>query len=207
MSAPAASAALARRDRFVEAEHGARVGARDDDEVGIVPRGDGGADLGEKLVERNDRLVVEVAALLREALVLDVQAGDAAPLVFAHRTGRIELVAVAGIGIGDDRHIDGGGDPAGIVRHLRHGDEPVVGIAERRRGAGAGHVDGIEAGLRDGARGDAVIGAGRDRVGRRAAAVPGIACHESWRSPCASCSHERNGSLLPAQSPEWIGRH
>jgi hypothetical protein len=148
MSAPAASAALARAIAS-SSPRPARASVR-------------GANLGDELVARHDRLVVEVAALLREALVLDVQPGDAAPLVLAHGAGGVELVAVAGIGVGDHRNVDGRGDTSGIVGHLRHCEEAVVGIAERRRGAGAGHVDRVEAGLHDGARGDAIVGAGRD---------------------------------------------
>ena len=74
----------------------------------------------------------------------------------------VELVAVAGIGVGDDRHIDRGGDATGVVDHLRHRHQAEIRIAERRRGAGAGHVDAVEPGARDHPRGDAVIGAGRD---------------------------------------------
>ena len=154
---------------------------------GSCLRRDRRADLGEKFVARDDHLVVEVAALLREALVLDVQAGDAAPLVLPHRARRVELVAVAGIGIGDHRHVDGRGDAAGIVGHLRHGDEPIVGIAERRRRAGAGHVDRAEAGLRDGARGDAVVGAGRDGQAVALQQLPELPCSTHGRL-LVSCS-------------------
>ena len=163
MSAPTASAALARRIGFVEPQHRAAVGAGDNEEVRIPSRRDRRPDLREILVERNDRLVVEVAAFLREPLVFDMQAGDAAPLVFPNRAGRIEFVAVTGIGIGNDRHIDGGGDAAGVVGHLGHGEEPVVRITQRRRGPGAGHVNRAEAGLSDRSRRYAVIGAGCNR--------------------------------------------
>ena len=90
-----------------------------------------------------------MAAFLREDLVLDVHGGDAAPFVFAHRAHHVELVAVAGVGIGDHRQADRARDPAGVVDHLGHAWQAVVGIAERRRGAGAGHVDGSEAGVLD----------------------------------------------------------
>src|SRR3954463_6291879 len=60
-------------DRFFEAQHGARIRARDDHEIRIRPRRDRRAHLREILVKRHDHLVVEMAALLREALILDMQ--------------------------------------------------------------------------------------------------------------------------------------
>jgi hypothetical protein len=139
MSAPAANAALARRTASSK------------------------PDFRQIFVETNDRLVVEVAALFREALVFDMQAGHAAPLIFPHRARRIELVAVAGIRVGNDRHIHGGGNATSVVGHLGHGQKPVIRIAQRRRSPGAGHVDGTETGLDDRSRRYAIIGTGRDR--------------------------------------------
>ena len=57
-------------------------------EIGAAAGGDGGADLGQPILARHDLLVVEMAAFLREALVFDMDAGDAALLVFAHRARR-----------------------------------------------------------------------------------------------------------------------
>ena len=131
-------------------------------EVGAAAGRGRGADLGQPILARHDLLVVEMAAFLGEALVLDMDAGDPARLVFAHRAHGVELVAVAGIGVGDDRQVDRGGDAAGVVDHLRHRHQAEIGVAERRRGAGAGHVDAVEPGALDQPRGDAVIGAGRD---------------------------------------------
>jgi hypothetical protein len=59
-------------------------------------------------------LAFEMAAFLGKLLVLDVNPGNAAALEFAHRAEDVELVAVAGVGIGDDRQLDGGGDAPGI---------------------------------------------------------------------------------------------
>jgi hypothetical protein len=44
-------------------------------------------------------------ALLRKTLVLDMQSGDAATFILAHRAGGVELVAVAGVSISDHRNI------------------------------------------------------------------------------------------------------
>ena len=104
-------------------------------------------------------------ALLGETLILDVHAGDAELLVFAHGTDHVQLVAVSGIGIGDHRDIDGRRDAASVGGHLAHGDQTVVGVAQRRRCPRAGHVDGGKAGALDGTGADAVVGARRRQHG------------------------------------------
>jgi hypothetical protein len=103
-----------------------------------------------------------VAALLRKTLVFDMDSGDSAPLVLSHCADHVQLVPVSGVGIGDDRYTYRRGDASGIVCHLRHRDQTVIGIAQCCRGSGAGHVHGLEARLLDQPRGDAVIGSRRN---------------------------------------------
>ena len=146
---------------LVQAGDGARVGAGDDQEVLVAAGGGRGADLGDVVLARDDLLAFEMAAFLREFLILDVNPGNAAALEFANRAKDIELVAVAGIGIGDDGQLDGGGDPPGIGHHLGHRDEAKIGVSQCRRGAGPGHVDRGESRLFDELGGDAIIGPGR----------------------------------------------
>src|SRR5215831_13394982 len=150
-------------DRLLESEHCAAVGARNDEKVRVAFSCDRRPDFRQVLVKGNNCLVVEVPALFWEALVFDMQAGDATPLIFPHRASRIEHVAVTRIRVGNDRHIDSGGNATGIVGHLGHSQEPVIRIAQRRRGPGAGHVDSAETGLGDRSRRYAIISAGRDR--------------------------------------------
>ena len=107
-----------------------------------------------------------MAAALGADLVFDLDGGDAAHLVFAHRAGRVEFVAVSGVAVRDHRDIDGPGQDAGRFRHLRQGQQPVVGVAVRRRHARAGHVHRVEPCLRHHAGGDPVICA---RCGKQAA--------------------------------------
>ena len=102
-----------------------------------------------------------MAAFFREFLVLDMDTGDPGRLVGAHRAHDVELVAIAGVGVGDDRELDRRSDAAAIRHHLRHRDEAEIGIAQHRRRAGAGHVDRLEPGALDQPRRDAIIGAGR----------------------------------------------
>src|SRR5258708_5182226 len=89
----------------------------------LVSGGGRGADLCDVVLLRDDLLAFEMAAFLRKFLILDVNPGNAAALEFAHRAKDIELVAVAGIGIGDDGQLDGGGNASGIGHHLGHRDE------------------------------------------------------------------------------------
>jgi hypothetical protein len=89
-------------------------------------------------------------AALRRELVLEVQPGDAGGLVRAHRARDVDGVAVAIVGIGDERDVDGLGQPARLVGHLSEGQQPDVGLSQqRRRRAEAGHVHGVEARLRN----------------------------------------------------------
>ena len=103
-----------------------------------------------------------MAAFFREALVLNMNAGDSGSLVFAYGAHGVEFVAIAGVGVGDNRETDRRGDAAAIRDHLRHRDEPEIGIAQGRGRTRAGHVDRFEAGPFDEPRRDAVIGARRD---------------------------------------------
>ena len=67
-------------ERGVEAEHRTRVGPGDDLEIAVPPRVDRGPDLGEHLRQGHDVLAVEMAAALREDLVLDLEPGRAGAL-------------------------------------------------------------------------------------------------------------------------------
>ena len=56
-----------------------------------------GADLGDEVLAAHQLLAVEMAALLGEHLVLDMDGGDAGALELLHRAEDVELVAVAGV--------------------------------------------------------------------------------------------------------------
>jgi hypothetical protein len=103
-----------------------------------------------------------MTTFLREFLILDVDSRDAAALKFAHGAKHVELVAVAGVGIGDHRHFDCGGKTPGIGDHFRHRNEAEIGVSQTRRRTGTRHIDGGETGLLDQLGGDAVVGAGCD---------------------------------------------
>ena len=71
-------------ERPIEAFHGARVGTGDDLRIRVLAGVERGLDLAQHLVERNDPLAIEVAALLRKHLVLDLQGRCACALQELH---------------------------------------------------------------------------------------------------------------------------
>jgi len=160
MSAPAGRGVGA-SDSLGEARHRAGIGSGDDREVTVGARTGGSADLCHVILAQNNLLALKVAAFLREFLVFDMNPGDAAALELANGAIDVEFVAVAGIGIGDDGEFDRCSDAPGIGDHLGHRDEAEIGVAQYRRSAGAGHVDGGNPCLFDELGGDAVIGSGR----------------------------------------------
>src|SRR6516225_61984 len=160
ISAPEARAALTRAIASSKPAT-ARVGARDNHEIPVATGGDGGADLCQIILARDDLFAFEMTTFLREFLILDVDSRDAAALKFAHGAKHVELVAVAGVGIGDHRHFDCGGKTPGIGDHFRHRNEAEIGVSQTCRRTGTRHVDGGETGLLDQLGGDAVVSARR----------------------------------------------
>ena len=148
-------------ERSFKPLHRNRVGAGDDDEIGIVQGVAHGLELRHHLSGRHDALVVIVAAFLREGLVFQMEGGNARALEGARGGLRIERIAIAGVGIGDDRHID----------DIHHRGESFDNVADRDQaevrhpgGSGDGAAAGIDrrkSRLRHEPRRQAVKGAGR----------------------------------------------
>jgi len=120
----------AARDRLLQAaaHRAVGVGARDDEEVGVetVAHVDGGAVFAQRLLAAHAHLAGDVAAALREALVLEVDAGHAGLDHFLDRAQGRERVAVAVVGVGDDRDVDGARHHRGDACDLGLGQEPHV---------------------------------------------------------------------------------
>ena len=132
----------------------------------IVTRIDGGLDLLHHFLCRDDVLAGEVSAFLGKYLVLDLDARRARALQRANRAHDVHRVAVAGIGIDDDRK----GYRIRNRRHrladFSHGRQPDVGHAEQHIGdAGAGDVHGLKTEIFNDAREQGVGRAG-NRDGR-----------------------------------------
>ena len=70
---------------------------------------------------------------LREELVLDAHAGDAALLELAHEAAHVVEVAVAGVAVEQDRERRRVGHELEHLEHLRPARLVVVAHAERRR--------------------------------------------------------------------------
>ena len=105
-----------------------------------------------------------MAAFLRAAPGPRCERGDPRLLVFADRADHVDRIAVAGVGIGDDRdadRLDRQPDKADI---LRKGEQAEIGIAVGPRIAAAGQIDRLEPSLLDEPRRQSVLGPGRHRV-------------------------------------------
>ena len=131
-------------DRGIEPLDGARIRARDDDEVSVLPRIDRGLDLADHLLCADELLALIVAAFLRRELILQMKRRGARLLELAHRAHHIECIAVAGIGIGDYRNIHGLGGQADPPRYLGQGQQAEVRIAIGARISAAGQINRLE---------------------------------------------------------------
>src|SRR5215470_16620270 len=143
---------------------GACIGAGNDDQLGIAPGVDRGADLADHLAEAHHLFALVMAAFLGRDLILDVERCDPRFLVLADRADDVDRIAVAGIGIGDDRDADRLYRQPDEANVLRHGEQPQIGVAVRPRITPTRQIDRLEPGLLDEPRRQRVIGARDHRV-------------------------------------------
>ena len=157
---------LAASQRFIEAEPAARIGARNDLEVGIGPRLDGDTQLLHHLFGGDHAPARRVAAFFRKLLVFELDACGARFLVTANRMRDVEQSTVAGIAIADDRRLRRAAERLDAIDHIAVCGDPRIGDAEvRRDGPEAGHVQAVEAHLVGDANRHHVVDAGRDDDG------------------------------------------
>jgi hypothetical protein len=131
--------------------------------VRIAPRIAGGLDFRDHLRGRNHALAGEMAAALGPALVFDMHAGDAGFFIIADRAARVDRVAVAGVGIGDNGQLARIDDAARVVDHFGRGQQSDVGMPRPRdAGAEARHVHGVESRQLDEPCGEPVGDTGSD---------------------------------------------
>ena len=151
------------RERVVEAGAGDRVGAGDDQEIGVGARIDRGLHLLRHLARRDHGLAGEMAAALGELLILELDGVGARALQHLHRVGNVHRIAEAGIGIDDERYADAVAHRRDMRGELGERDEADIGHAEIGIGdARAGDIDGGEAKLLDHPRRERVGGARHD---------------------------------------------
>src|SRR5437667_3562395 len=108
----------------LQAFHGPRVGPGDDHELGLRTGLHRRPDLLRHLFGRDDQLALQVPALLRGHLILDVDTGDAGRLVGTDRADHVQRVAVAAVRVGADRDVHAGRHPPGVAGQLGHGPPP-----------------------------------------------------------------------------------
>ena len=134
-------------DRAVEVLDRRGVGAADDQRRLRLPRIDRRPDLARHLRRGNDRLAGEMPAALGEHLVLELDRRGPCPLEQPHRPLHVERVAVAGVGIDDQRAVDAVAHQRDRFGNLGRGDEPDIGPPEPAIGDGrAGEIERVEAG-------------------------------------------------------------
>ena len=81
----------------------------------------------------------------------------------AHRALNVQRIAVAGVGVDDQRRRDAVADQSQRIRHFRQGHEADIGTSEPRVGdARAGDVERLEAGVGGERGGQGIVDAGRD---------------------------------------------
>ena len=86
--------------------HGtARIGACDDQRVGILPGSHGRTDLAHRNVTRLDNLVVHVTTALGPGLVFELNRRDSKQLHAPHRADHIGNIPVAGVAIDNQREV------------------------------------------------------------------------------------------------------
>ena len=120
---------LRARNGAVHALAGGGVGAGDDEQM--PPGAACGGDLGRHVVRIGQLLVVQVAAFLRQQLVLDMHRGGAGILEAAHHVHHVERLAVAGVAVHQQRQAGRAGDLADEEAHLVHRDHAEVGDTHR----------------------------------------------------------------------------
>jgi hypothetical protein len=149
--------------RRIEPERRTRVGPGDDLEIPVAARVDRGPDLAEHLRQGHDLLPVEMAAALREDLVLELDPRRAGALQHSDRADHVERVAEARVGVDEERDRDRVGHGRDMVHDLGKRGEPDVGRAEMHVGdAGARDVAGLEAEILHDAREQRVGSAGEE---------------------------------------------
>ena len=121
----------------VDALHGQRVGAGQDQRVGAGARVQRGLELAAHLGHGHHGFAVQVPATLGKALVLNLDHGGACALKAAHGALGVECVAKARVGVADDGRAHALGDAGQGVFHLGVGGQAHVGAAQPRVGNGS----------------------------------------------------------------------
>ncbi len=112
----------------------ASVGSGEDHEVRVASRVQGGSQFQDHLLSRDHLLTLEVPAALRRDLVLEQEAGSSGPLGLPHGAHDVVQVAMPGIAVGHDWHVDAQSHPPHDVGDLAEGQESDVRQAQQAAG-------------------------------------------------------------------------
>ena len=148
---------------FRQTGHRDRIGAGDQDQIVVPARLDRRPDFHHRLVDGNQLFPFEVAALLRNHLILQLHGGHAGTDEFLNGAVEVDGVTIAGVDVGDQRNADRSGHLPDLLQHLGHRRQPDVGERELTvRNAGAGGIHDREPSQFDQPRGQAVVRARRN---------------------------------------------
>ncbi len=110
----------------------------------MAPRLARGRDLCGHIVRIRQLLVVQMAAFLRQKLILDMHGGRAGILETADHVHHVERFAISGVTVHQQRKPGGTGDLADEETDFVDGDHAEVGYAHGRSHRGAGQVQPLE---------------------------------------------------------------
>jgi hypothetical protein len=113
------------RQRALDAFGSGRIGARNYAQAPARAARCGNSSRG--LVRRREQLIVEVAALLGQELIFNLDRGGPRVLEFAHRAHHIQHPAVSGVRIDDYRQAAGTADAARGRRQFVEGHDAEIG--------------------------------------------------------------------------------
>src|SRR3989475_302337 len=119
-------------DRVLQAVDLPGVRARHDEEVAAPARVHRGPDLLHVLLDRDDPLALHMAAALGPDLILQEHAGCTGVDQLVHRADHVQRVAVAGVGVDNDRDLDRAADAIRGRHHLGLREVAEVRQAELR---------------------------------------------------------------------------
>ena len=130
---------------FIQPQHGARVGTRDDQKITVVAGFHRYLDLGYHVLQRHHAPARHMAALLGKLLVFELDSASARRFVAAHRVHHVEQAAVPGIAIADQGCVGDAGELGHAVYHVGVAGQPGIGQPQvRSHRAIARHVQGFE---------------------------------------------------------------
>ena len=109
---------------------GTCVGAGDDEEVGVLPRGCGGADLVDHFFRVHHLPAQHVAAFLGRGLVLQLDGGNSSSLILPYGTHQIHHISETGVAIADNGNGHGRTHILGPLHHLAHGHQAHIRCAQ-----------------------------------------------------------------------------